>query len=425
MLTPRLLAYRNYFENLATQPPNRWDGFYFAKHEDKHAALHFQIAFACYALGVLCLHPDADQETQERCHTAMKALIERMMQRRVWAYWALPAERKGEWPDPIEKDNVQYSGQLAMMIGLFEAATGNTCYDVDPFTLLWSNRERFLYTHTTLIEALCEQMEKNEHHGIDNEPGRTEVAHMNAALWATVLHDSLHSTSYSAINDAWITFVKQKMLLHGPRVPGRGVFCTAYMSRIKVPVTASLNIVDAWTLAFLSVLYPDLTRQLAPRFTSCVRYVSLPDAASKPTASQYPVATSDLHSSVGQAYVPSAPIWRTKEISDHSLTTGFAYLLAVHMGDVSLASSLLNYADNHLKLVEVKGERFYYEGMAAPFTTALFAIGEAGGLLALRNLISNQQAASEASATPTEEYAEQEEAEENPEQGEDDRVADA
>ncbi len=420
MLTPRLLAYRNYFENLATQPPNHWEGFYFAQYENRHAALHFQIAFACYALGVLCLHPEADQETKERCHTAMKALIERMMQRRVWAYWALPAERKGEWPDPVEKDNVQYSGHLAMMIGLFEAATGDTCYDVDPFILLWSNKERFSYTHTTLVEALCEQMEKNDHHGIDNEPGRTEIAHMNAALWATALHDGLHSTTYSAVNDAWVTFVKQKMLVHGPRKLGRGVFCTTYMSHLKVPIKVSLNIVDAWTLAFLSLLYPDLTRQLAPRFMSCVRYVSHPNNAMSSPATQYPIAeSSDLHSSVGQAYVPSAPIWRSREISDLSLTTGFAYLLAVHMGDISLASSLLNYADSQLKLVEVKGERFYYGGMAVPFTTALFAIGEAGGLLALRDFVRSQKAPSVVPETVTEECAGQKEGEENTGPGED------
>src|SRR5262245_47791295 len=136
MLNDRLNAYLTYFEQLATQPPNRWEGYYITAREDMNFGLRFQIAFPCYALAALCLHPDAEPDDQERCRTAMAALISRMLQRRVWAYWGRWADRIGISADPVIEANIQYSGHLAMMIGAYEAVGGDLRYD-EGFTLLW------------------------------------------------------------------------------------------------------------------------------------------------------------------------------------------------------------------------------------------------------------------------------------------------
>src|SRR5262245_38347463 len=153
MLNDRLRAYLTYFEQLATQPPNRWEGYYLTPREDMNFGLRFQVAFPCYALAALCLHPTAAPEDQERCRGAMSALIGRMLQRRVWAYWGLAAERGGIIVDPVAQAHFQYSGHLAMMIGAYGAAGGDQRYD-EGFTLLWRSDSRFDYTHATLVEAL-------------------------------------------------------------------------------------------------------------------------------------------------------------------------------------------------------------------------------------------------------------------------------
>jgi hypothetical protein len=365
MLNERFLAYLNYFETLAEQPPNHWDGFYIAAKEDRHYGLHFQVAFSCYALGALAMHPDCAPEEQERCRSAMASLIDRMLQRRIWAYWSLEAERRGLFADPVEHANVQYSGHLAMMIGLYEAVGGDQRYD-EPFTLLWTSNLQFSYTHSSLVETIWQQMYENPHHGVDCAVGQTYTVHMNASMWAMLLHDQLHGSTYAYINQEWIAFVKEQLLIKGPQLPGRGVFGFLYLPRYRIPVRLGMNFVDAWTLAFLALIDTDLALELSMRFMKTIRHLPKPSASS-------PV-------SFGQAYVPSGRLWRRLELSDHSLTTGFCYLLAVHLGDTSLAATLLSYADHQLQPVEENGQRFYNAGLAAPYTTALFAMGEAGGL---------------------------------------------
>src|SRR5262245_31208404 len=101
MLNNRLNGYLNYFERLATQPANRWEGYTTTVREERGFGLRYQIAFPCYALAALCRHPDADAVEQERCRAAMAALIARMLQRRVWAYWGLQAEQRGIITDPV------------------------------------------------------------------------------------------------------------------------------------------------------------------------------------------------------------------------------------------------------------------------------------------------------------------------------------
>lgn len=366
MLNERLSGYLNYFEELAEQPPNHWDGFYLTQHEHRNFALRFQIAFACYALGALCLHADAERVDQERALRAMVALIERMQQRRIWAYWSIDAERRGINPDPVYRANAQYAGHLAMMLGIFEAAGGDERYD-ETFTLLWTSSEQFSYSHHTLIYALWQQMLDNHHHGIDGDAGRTYLIHMNPVMWAHVLHDAMHGSTYQAINDEWIEFVRRRMILHGPRMQGRGVFSFLYMSNVHMPVTTGINFVDAYTLSFMALLYPELVQSLYPRFCRGIQRTT-------------------GRGGVRQSYVPSASAWDTMELSDISLTTGFGYLLAVHMRDTALASELLAYADEHLQPVERDTKRYYNGGLATPLTTAIFALAEAGGLHAFSDI---------------------------------------
>jgi hypothetical protein len=355
-MNDRLRAYLNYFERLATQPSNRWDGFAAEATEEGYFGLRFQLGFLCYALAALCLHPGATPEEQERCRRAMGALLARMLQRRVWAYWGIAAERQGTSPDPLYKGNLQYSAQLGMMIGAYEAAAGDARFD-EGFTLHWSSDERFDYTHTLLIETLAQQMRANAYRAAECAPGIVYPSCVSHALWALRLHDNLHGSDNSGAAQAWIDFMSRRLALGGPRLPGRGALSAAYATRSGLAAPFSTNFGDAWSLALLAPLAPEPARSLASRFLPRIRRLG-----------------------DGLAYAPSAGRLRRAQRGEQAAATAFAYLLAVELDNTPLAESLLRYADSRLDPSEEDGERRYQGCLAPPLVTALFALGEAGGL---------------------------------------------
>lgn len=361
MLNDRLGGYLAYFERIANQPANRWEGFNLATKPDSCAAPHFQLAFSCYALAALCLHPDATPEEQTRCRDAMAALIARMSQRRVWAFWGTHTERSGLSCDPIAPGNLQYSAPLAMMLGAFETAGGDDRYDEDDIVFLWSSDARYSYSHMGLVDAIWRQMRSTHSYSVEGTVGRVYVPCMAHALWATRLHDARHGSEFADANAQWLGFIERRFIFGGPSLPGRRVFSASYSPRSRIYAPISLNFVDAWGLALLAPLAPDLVSRLAPRLLKAIR------------------RTND-----GAAFLPSAATWQSREWADGALATGFAYLLAVELQDHELADALLRYADSSLDVNDANDERFYNRGVAAPYTTALFALGEAGGLARLR-----------------------------------------
>jgi hypothetical protein len=351
MLPNRLAAYLAYFERLAHQPPNRWEGFFLPDDEQPGFALRLQLAWPCYALAAICRHPEADEGEQERCRAAMAALIARMLQRRVWAAWGLAADRRGTSPDPAYRGNAAYSGHLAMMIGAFEAAGGDARFD-DDWLLLWSSDARFPYSHHSLVQTICDQMAASPFGGIECAPGRAGVACTAPALWGARLHDDRHGGEYAAVGGPWLDFVRRRLVLRGWR---RRIFSAAYRTRSRLAEPWGYNAHDACALALLGPLAPDLARPLAPRLLRRARR--------------------DAHG----AHLPSANIWRRRNLADGALATGYCFLVAVQEGDEALAAALLAHADARLAPEQLDDGR-HYGGRAAPLLTALFALGEAGGL---------------------------------------------
>ncbi|NJP06132.1 MAG: hypothetical protein HC837_11185 [Chloroflexaceae bacterium] len=262
-LPPRLQAYVSYFERLTSQPANRWDGFLLDKATDNPHHLLNQLAFPCYALAAMSLHTDVDQAERERCRQAMAALIDRMLQRRVWAYWSMEREKQhAARTDPVEKGNAAYSGHLAMMIGMFEVATGDRRYD-DTFTFTWAPYERFTYDHHQLTEQLWQQMRMSPYHGVESQRGTIHLLAMNQVLWAIALHDELHGSEYASVNDGWLRFVKQRLVLRGPRMINRGIFSPIFRTRLRMPMPLGCNLADAWTLALLTPIVPRMDQPLS------------------------------------------------------------------------------------------------------------------------------------------------------------------
>jgi hypothetical protein len=70
------------------------------------------------------------------------------------------------------------------------------------------------------------------------------------------------------------------------------------------------------------------------------------------------------------------------------------------MNDDALASAIRNYADSHFAPIEEDGARWYRGGTVSGYTTALFALGEAGGLQHLRETLDTQREPRPVSAPP-------------------------
>jgi hypothetical protein len=291
-----------------------------------------------------------------------------MLQRRVWAYRAIQAEQAGIVPDPIAYTNSTYSCHLAMMIGLYEAIGGGARYD-EPFRLHWSYVQHFTYTHSTLVESLWQQMRSSPHHGIESTPGAVSLTAMQHALWANILHDRQHGSEYAAVNAPWLDFVQQQLVRPPGLLGSRSIFIPLYTRRRGLFAPAGMNVVDAWSLTFLQPFAPEMVQSLAPRFFQTVRYTPA-RAQAEP-----------------RAYVPASARWHKHELADASIANGFGYLLAVQLGEQELAAALLRYAELHFKLLEQDEQRCYSGGLSTVYTTALFALGEAGSLHHLSHLL--------------------------------------
>ncbi len=354
-MNERLTGYLAYFEQLALQPANHWTGFDPGDQFSEDCDLPSQIAFTAYALATIGLHPDSETGVRDRCRTALAALIERMVQRRVWAYWASGARQASRSADPIAAGNGAYSAPLAMMIGAFEALGGDRRFD-DEFRFFWTSDEYFHHTHTTLVEALWQQMRANPQYAIRARPGRIELLPMAQAIWALELYDTAHHSDYAvAVRQGWFRFLKQRMVLRGPRLPGRGAFSAAYFLRTNMALPYSTLLSDAGALALFAPLEADFSRQIAGRLFPRIKHINTsPAQAFAPGSGSHPVRTS-------------------------ALATGFSYVLAVELDEQDLASALLNYAEANFELNCEQEQRHFASPAQAAYLTALFAIGEAGG----------------------------------------------
>jgi hypothetical protein len=365
------LGHLNYLHALLTQPVGSWEGFYRALSPSMNFALRYQLAFSTYALAAMAQRTPAYRTPYVE---AMRGAIEKMLHVDTWGYWRVPQEEEagiasaghvavlvsphrrgpaGPPSDPIARDNLQYSGHLSTMLGLYEKVSGDSRYD-EPFTL--SDPESgvsYTYTHSAVAERIHAQQQRNSFGGVCCEQGMAYVPCNNHALASNTLHDALHGTQYRRDNARWLKTVRSKMVLKGPAL--RGVFGTAYMKDFKMATPVAFNFTDAWGLAFMLPFDRGLVRKLYGKFKK--RGV--------------------VHAGADGAYIGSSPMSERTEISDVPINTGFGLVLARGMGDTGLARELARYAASAFD-AGWDGNRYFYRG--APRTmhaTTLFALASA------------------------------------------------
>lgn len=138
----------------ALQPVANFEGF---EHRDpfQTAALRYQVNFLGYGLAL----------TQARFTPAFRGymaraqeqLLHKQRQHRIWSYWAL----ESLWghlrrnPDPIQRDNIMFTGFVALQMALFEATTGSReASRPGFFTLTHPSGARYVHDHASQVQQL-------------------------------------------------------------------------------------------------------------------------------------------------------------------------------------------------------------------------------------------------------------------------------
>lgn len=369
-LSLQSLGHLNYLHSVLTQPLGSWEGFYAPQSPTMNFALRYQLAFASYALASTAQHTPAYSTPYAE---AMRGAIEKMLHVASWGYWRAaslssesshantghvavllsPHQRTITGPpsDPIVRDNLQYSGHLSTMLGLYEKVSGDHFYD-RPFTL--SDPESgvgYTYTHSQVAERLYTQMRENYFGGVCCERGMAYVPCNNYALASNTLHDALHGTDYRRANREWLRTVRGKMVLKGKAI--RGIFAASYVKDAHVGTPVAFNFTDAWGLAFLLPFDRPLVRKLYGSFKKRVN-----------------------HEGGKGAFVGSSSFSEKTEISDIAINTGFGMALAQGMGDAQLADAFRRYSTSTFD-AGWRGSHYLYR--AAPRllqSTAIFALAD-------------------------------------------------
>jgi hypothetical protein len=369
-LTLESLGYLNYMHRLLTRPGGSWDGFYVPQSPSMNFALRYQLAFATYALAALAQHTPAYRAPYVE---AMRGAIEKMLDAASWGYWRAPARGNasalgesghvavlvsphsrapaGPPSDPVAHDNLQYSGHLSTMLGLYEKVSGDSRFDRE-FTL--SDPEsgvEYVYSHGQVAARIHSQMHENRFGGVCCESGMAYVPCNNHAMASNTLHDALHGTRYRDANAGWLRSVRDKMVLKGPAL--RGIFGAAYVKDLRMAAPVAFNFTDAWGLAFMLPFDRPLVRRLYRKFRRRVTREG------------------------DGAYLGSSPYSERAEISDVPINTGFALIAARGVGDTELADALLRYASVAFGASWRGPEYLFHDAPRTLHATALYALAEA------------------------------------------------
>lgn len=130
----------------ALQPVERFDGFEWLD-QFQTAAVRYQLNFLAYGLAM----------TQARftpafagyMHQAQINLLDKQANHRIWSYWKL----ENIWgnlnsdPDPLGRENIMYTGFVALQMALFESSSGRADF---------SRQERFNLRHPAGKSYACE-----------------------------------------------------------------------------------------------------------------------------------------------------------------------------------------------------------------------------------------------------------------------------
>jgi len=170
------------------------------------SANRYTIAFASYFLALEQYHKYP--AWREAIQPAFDRLIQKMMQKPVWEYWANESfgitkfEPNMDRPyasssDPVGYANIMYSGHLGMMINLYQMLYHDMKWD-KPGSIVfeWDEKTRFVYDNKRLQEVMFIQNMTNPVPGIECERNAIFPACNTHPIISYKLYDQMHNTRF-------------------------------------------------------------------------------------------------------------------------------------------------------------------------------------------------------------------------------------
>lgn len=184
--------------DMALQPIDSFEGF---THLDQYreAALRYQLNALSYGLSMaqLTRTPAFGGYLAE----AQRNAIEKMLQRKVWGYWAKEnAWGNLQWdPEPVENSqNIMLTGFYGLQLGMYETLNDDRYSQPGGLPFRWSENRTYEHSYGSLAASIHRNMKASDYTLFPCEPNWIYTVCNTFGLNTLVSHDRLHGTSYAA-----------------------------------------------------------------------------------------------------------------------------------------------------------------------------------------------------------------------------------
>ncbi|MBP7126870.1 hypothetical protein KBD49_10960 [Myxococcota bacterium] len=354
------LAQLRWVLELANRPLDDFTDLEAANQRDL-TAYRYAIAFTGYAMAAVQYH--LWPAWAEVLQPAMNRLIEKLLRRPVWEYWAevsrgvptLEPALDRPYPeahDPVGDKNVMYSGHLAHLSALYAMLYRDFRWDQPgSMTFEWSPDEIYRYDAGSLTEVLHRQMAQNREPGICCEPNAVFPECNQHPILAFRLRDATHRTSFFSISERFFDFFVRKGLTD----PETGETAMLYLMKQDSTLSQSNpkyhNANDPLIAQLIEEGIITLESATANGWTGTFMHAWKPEFVE----ALYPVWKA-------RHYTPTDDGAATlkDETWEPRVRYGFFAMLAAEMGDRDARDRLLAHADRHFPILRGDGTLHYH-----------------------------------------------------------------
>jgi len=170
------------------------------------SACRYSIAFSAYFLALEQYHKFP--AWRDGVRVPLDRLIQRMLQKRIWQYWAHESQGVTKFEpnmdrpypqnlDPVSYGNIMYSGHVGQMINLYQMLYNDLKWDAPGSMVFnWDDKTQFVYDNKKLQEVMFLQMMENPVPGIECERNAIFPACNTHPMLSWLLYDKTHGTRY-------------------------------------------------------------------------------------------------------------------------------------------------------------------------------------------------------------------------------------
>jgi hypothetical protein len=253
-LNPQDVKLMRFMLDRALQPVEAFDGFEWLD-QFQTAAVRYQLNFIGYALAMAqATHLPAFGGYLD---TAQRRLIDKQTDHRIWRYWAL----ENLWgnlardPDPVARENIMYTGFVAVQIAMYQSASGRSDYErTGSFTLQHPGGRSYAYDFGALVAALERERQRSAFGLIACEPNWIYPLCNTMGAAAVKGHDRMHGGDRWAAQAAEFRVHLEHEFID---LAGRFVPCRSDYAGLALPMIGGAQ-PQAMPCFFLNATLPEL-----------------------------------------------------------------------------------------------------------------------------------------------------------------------